>query len=124
MKDFTNIYEEYIKLAIKNLKENDYNEAEECIKQAMMINPHSAAVHNLYGILEEYLQEYKLARNHYRAAYALDPTNKSAIQNLERISTFYNNSKKVDYGDRQEEEEQSPYFIEYDKNQVGHLYKK
>lgn len=113
MTDYMNIYSEYLTLAIYSLKEKDYMKAEECIKQAMYINPHSSVIHNLYGILEEYLKDYNLARKHYRASYALDPTYNPAIRNLERISMLYlhDSSKQIDFGDKQEEDKPNPYVI-------------
>lgn len=103
MNDYLNDYDHYVRLAIKDLKENDYKQAEIDIKQAMLINPHSPVVHNLYGILEELLMQDNLARIHYRAAYALDPTYKPAIWNLDRISSFhYRYNKDIDFGENPE----------------------
>ncbi len=125
MTDYPNTYEKYIQLAMNNLKQNNYIQAEEYIKQAMLISPHSPVVHNLYGIFEELLMEANLACKHYRAAYALDPTYKPAIRNLERIVTFdCRCNKNVDFGDQPEKAIKSPYVIEYDSNHVGHLCKK
>lgn len=126
MFDHSITYEEYIQLAIGALKGGYYSQAEENSKQAMLINPHSPVVHNLYGILGELLAEDNLARKHYRAAYALDPTYKPAIRNLERILAFdycYNRSP-IDFGDQPEKEVESPYVVVYGDNHVGHLCKK
>ncbi|MHB8074065.1 hypothetical protein [Desulfosporosinus fructosivorans] len=67
-----------------------------------------------------------LARKHYRAAYALDPTFKPAIRNLERISTFDNRYGRdhIDFGDQPEGDAGNPYEIVYDKNYVEHLMNK
>ncbi|KNZ43532.1 tetratricopeptide repeat protein [Acetobacterium bakii] len=121
-----NVFYDSIDAAKKALKEGDYTTAEESIKKAMIENPHSPAVHNLYGILEELLKEDNLAHKHYRAAYALDPTYKPAIRNLERITAFEvrNSKKHIDFGDQPEDEEDTLYIIEYDQNHVGHLRKK
>ena len=119
-------FEKYIQMATNALKGRDYGEAEKRIKQAMLIQPHSAKVHNLYGILEECLKDCSLANKHYRAAIALDPTYKPSIRNLERITTFYayNDRCKFDFGDKPEEEEYEPlYQIVYDNHNVGHLCK-
>lgn len=126
MRDYMNTFGEYIDLAKKALKEEDYSLAEERIKKAMNENPHSPIVHNLYGILEELLKEDNLSHKHYRAAYALDPTYKPAIRNLERISAFEKHTGKthIDFGDQPEEEEDNLYIVEYDEKQVGHLRKK
>nr|WP_320024455.1 hypothetical protein [uncultured Acetobacterium sp.] len=126
MSDYQNVFEESIDLAKKALEEGDYILAEEKIKKAMNGNPHSPISHNLYGILEELLKEDNLAHKHYRAAYALDPTYKPAIRNLERIAAFdaRKNKMPIDFGDEPVEEEEDLYIIEYDKNHVGHLRKK
>jgi lipoprotein NlpI len=119
-------FEKYIQMATNALKGRDYAEAEKRIKQAMLIQPHSAKVHNLYGILEECLKDCSLANKHYRAALALEPTYKPSIRNLERITTFYayNSRHKFDFGDKPEEEEHEPlYQIVYDNHNVGHLCK-
>lgn len=111
MTDYSNSYQKYIKRAITALKARYYSQADENIRQAMLINPHSHVVHNLYGILEEFLMDDCLARKHYRAAYALDPTYKPATRNLERITAFdsWYSRKSIDFGDQPEEEEENPY---------------
>jgi len=126
MEIFSDTYEKYIKTAISELKEGDYSKAEENIKRAMLEGPHSPEAHNLYGILSELESDGNLARKHYRAAYALDPTYKPAARNLERIATFeyYLYNQKIDYGDQPETEPESPYVVVYDSNHVGHLSKK
>ncbi|MEA4963417.1 hypothetical protein [Lutispora sp.] len=125
MIDNLNPYDKYIRLAIEALKKGIYLQAEENIKQAMLINPHSSVVHNLYGIFEELLMKDNLARKHYRAAYALDPTYKPAIRNLERISTFEYYLKRIpiDFGDQPEEKAEDTYPA-YDDNPVMCLCKK
>jgi len=126
MEIFSDTYEKYIKAAISELKEGDYSKAEENIKRAMLQRPHSPEAHNLYGILAELESDGSLARKHYRAAYALDPTYKPAARNLERIATFeyYLYNKKIDYGDQPEVEPENPYIVVYDSNHVGRLCKK
>jgi len=126
MTNYQKTFDDYIDSAKIALKEGNYTLAEERIKAAMIENPHSPIVHNLYGILEELLKEDNLAHKHYRAAYALDPTYKPAIRNLERITAFgkRTSKKSIDFGDDPEDEEDNLYMIEYDNNHVGHLRKK
>lgn len=126
MTDYQNVFDEYVDLAKKALKEGDFSLAEESIKKSMNESPHSPITHNLYGILEELLKEDNLAHKHYRAAYALDPTYKPAIRNLERISAYDDRTRKtsIDFGDVPEEEEDDLYVVEYDEKHVGHLRKK
>jgi tetratricopeptide (TPR) repeat protein len=117
-------FEKYITQAISSLKSGDLELAEENIKQAMAENPHSPAVHNLYGILEEFLKDDNLAHKHYRVAYTLDPTYKPAINNLERISTLEERARKqpIDFGDQiVASDEEALYVVEYDNHHVGHL---
>ena len=126
MKDHKAAFEKCIQMAINALKSREYGEAEKRIKQAMLIQPHSANVHNLYGILEECLKDYSLANKHYRAACALDPTFRPSIRNLERVTNFYayNSRYKFDFGDKPEKEEHEHlYQIVYDNHNVGHLCK-
>lgn len=100
MEESSEDFERYVKLAIGELKKKRCSKAEEDIKSAMGLNPHSPKVHNLYGILEELQWNRDLARKHYRAAYALDPTYQPPIRNLERIGLMeYRNDSSWDYGD-------------------------
>jgi len=126
MKNNKETFEKNIEMAINALKNKNYVEAERRIKRAMLLQPHSASVHNLYGVLEECLKDRMLAGKHYRAACALDPTYKPSIRNLERITTLYdfNSRYKFDFGENEEEKESKElYEIIYDANKVGHLYK-
>ena len=118
--------ETLLQKAIKLLGEKNYPKAEEQIKLAMLENPHSAQVHNLYGVLEELAMNDDLARRHYRAAYALNPAYKPAADNLERISSFDYRLKAdpISYGDKPEEIIKSPYVIQYDDHHIGHFSKK
>jgi len=102
MTNYASQFNKYIQLTINNLKEKNYSQAEENIKQAMLVNPHSPVVQNLYGILEELLREDHLALKHYRAAYAFDPTYEPAIRNLKRITSIDHRFDKidVDFGDK------------------------
>ena len=51
MTNNTIVNQNHFVTAIKNLKEKSYAQAEQQIKEAMLDDPHSPAVHNLYGIL-------------------------------------------------------------------------
>lgn len=119
-------FEINIERAINALQAKDYTAAQEYIKNAMLGNYHSPEVHNLIGVLEELTGDLSLARKHYRAAWALDPTYKPASRNLERITylSYTAGNAKPDLGDKPEEEEVIPYVVEYDKKNIGHLVKK
>lgn len=74
---------------IKNYMEtNQYDKAENQIKQAMSYFPHAPHPHNLYGILLEKLGDKHGAMCHYRAGNALEPTYKPVRYNLYRYGEF------------------------------------
>lgn len=87
--------------AIKEIKNHDFDSATKSIHKAMIVDDSSPEVHNLLGIIAEYNGDLFLARKHFRAAYALDPTFASAMNNLERLNKFYfkSNLKNIDYGE-------------------------
>ena len=55
------------------------------IASAFILDMDAPETHNLIGVMYEILGDENLARKHYRAAYALDPTFKPACRNLERM---------------------------------------
>lgn len=118
-------YEALIQKAINCINENKFIAAEDYLKAAIIQNVSAPQTHNLFGILAEYKGDKLLAGKHYRAAYALDPTFKSAIRNLERITHFSSSlwDNKFDLGNK-EFEEDNKYFIEYDEHKIGHLKRK
>lgn len=99
-------YQVKIEQAISSLKEQDYSSAQEYLKQAMLEDWNAPEVHNLFGALLEIQGDFLLAIKHYRAAYALDPTYKPVIRNIERITTFSLKPCLIepDYGDKLHEE--------------------
>ena len=101
MYQYTNVFDNIIKNAIQDLKQHHMEEAEEKIKQAMLINPSSSIVHNLYGVLKELLGNDILARKYYRVANEFDPTYIPAIHNLDRIASrhHFNCNALIDFGD-------------------------
>lgn len=119
-------YELNIEKATSAIKKNDYAAALDYIKHAVVENINFPEVHNLLGIIAELNKDLRMAGKHYRAAYALDPTYKPAINNLERITTFLYNADIVepDYGNMPEpKEEVLSYIITYDQKHIGHLKK-
>lgn len=95
--------EKFIKLiseATKKLRNNSFDESYKIIKNALCENPDAPEPHNLIGLWYEKNRNYNLARKHYRAAYALDPTYKSAIVNLERVCTMFSGRQiPLDFGE-------------------------
>lgn len=85
----------YITEATDLLQKYELQASFSMIVKALCINPNSPIPHNILGIIYEYDHNNDLARKHYRASYALDPTYKPASENLERIcsyNTFYNSN--------------------------------
>lgn len=122
----SSLFTKNIEQAVHALQEKNYDAAQDYIKRAMLENYHAPEVQNLFGVLEEFIGDLSLARKHYRASYALDPTFKPAIRNLERItsSSFSVEKMTPDFGDKPEIEEVVPYVVEYDEENIGHLRKK
>lgn len=89
-----------IKEAIPKLQSFEFEDAYKLIIRALSINPHAPEPHNLLGLWYEMKGNDDIARKHYRAAYALDPTYKPASKNLERVSTLFScKSISFDFGD-------------------------
>lgn len=109
--DLPDPFSEKVKQAVKILQEGSLHKALPVIKEALILNTEAAEPHNLLGIFFEMKGDDNNARKHYRAAYALDPTNKPACRNLERLVEFVwgPTSRKYDYGiELQEESEAEP----------------
>ncbi|MEA4895924.1 MAG: hypothetical protein VB064_11785 [Oscillospiraceae bacterium] len=101
----------------------DYEKCESLIFSAMGKYPHAPEPHNLIGILLEKKGDHLTAMNHFRAAWALDPTYIPARQNLDCYGTFYSSGKcAYNESDCEVEEnagKQSNYKVEYDAHGVG-----
>jgi len=77
-----------INKAVSALIAHDFMSSRQIIADAMMMNMDAPEPHNLLGILYELLGDDRAARQHYRAAYALDPTYKPSCRNLERLALY------------------------------------
>lgn len=94
----------YITDATSKLHNYDTEESYKLILKAIIENPDAPEPHNLLGIWYEFKGNNDLARKHYRAAYALDPTYRPASENLERVCTFFNEYKRqVNFGEERNE---------------------
>lgn len=94
-------FDNLIKKAAKELSHCDFEQGYKTIVQAIVINPSAPEPQNLLGIWHELNKNDNLARKHYRAAYALDPTYQPASENLERVCTFFvTQRKKISYGEK------------------------
>jgi len=74
--------------AVNALKVRDFALSRSMIASAMAMEMDAPEPHNLLGILYELMGDDRAARQHYRAAYALDPTYKPSCRNLERLTLF------------------------------------
>lgn len=93
-------FRKVIKEATENLQNYKLEESYKIIINALSENPDAPEPHNLLGLWYEMKKNYDLARKHYRAAYALDPTCKSASINLERVCTMFSNRRILyDFGE-------------------------
>ena len=93
---FTN----YIREATDEIYNHEFEKSYKAIINAIDINPNAPEPHNLLGIWYEFKNNNDLARKHYRAAYALDPTYRPASENLERVCTsFVSRRKQVNFGE-------------------------
>jgi Tfp pilus assembly protein PilF len=116
LKEKTTPYMTKIKIAINALKSKDYELALISIKQAGLENQNLPEYHNLLGVIAEHHDDFSLACKHYRAAYALDPSYKPALNNLDRITNFYcgHSENKPDLGENFELEVISPSLFLFD----------
>ncbi len=85
----SNKFNNYIKEATSELHNYKLEDSYKTIIKALNANPNAPEPHNLLGIWYEFKGIDDLARKHYRAAYALDPTYKPASENLQRVSTIF-----------------------------------
>lgn len=110
---------------VRNLiKEESLTEAELAIAQGMGQFPDAAIPHNLMGIVKEIKNDRVAAMKHFRAAYALDPSDKSIRANIDHLCSFRPTGKKLLFGDEEAEKETERYVVEYDAQGVGHIVRK
>ena len=88
-----------IEKAALALAARDFPTSRQIIAGAMAMDMDAPEPHNLLGILYELMGDDGAARQHYRAAYALDPTYKPSCRNLERLALYgFNAAGSFDYG--------------------------
>ena len=100
-------FKTYISEATEKIHQNEFKESYKIIMKALSENPNAPEPHNLLGIWYELKKNDDLARKHYRAAYALDPTYTPASENLERITTYHTAFHKplgFDFGESEKHE--------------------
>lgn len=95
-----------IKEARHGLHKSNKDAAYQIILHALMLNPNAPEPQNLLGIWYEQKNNADLARKHYRAAYALDPSYHPATSNIERMCSINMlEPRQIDYGDNEGEKE-------------------
>jgi len=100
-------FNNYIRQATIEIHNHEFEKSYKAIINAININPNAPEPHNLLGIWYEFKNNNDLARKHYRAAYALDPTYKPASENLERVCTnFVSERKQINFGEERLEEQE------------------
>jgi len=100
-------FSNYIREATNEIHNHEFDKSYKTIINAININPNAPEPHNLLGIWYEFKNDNDLARKHYRAAYALDPTYKPASENLERVCTFFvSKIKQANFGEEILEEQE------------------
>ena len=81
-------FEDYIEFAKLKIVENNFDKAEEILKDAVSKNLSSPVTYNLLGVISEYKGDVAQAQKYYGAALALDPTYKPAENNIRRTAEF------------------------------------
>ena len=71
------------------------DECKEMICEAMKNYPHSAVPHNLMGLVLQKTGHLPKAMNHFRAAWALEPTYLPARHNLEYFGASFFKKGKI-----------------------------
>ena len=78
-------FNQLIVKAVENLRKRNFEKSYQVIIEALEEAPNAPEPQNLLGIWQELQGNEDMARKHYRAAYALDPTYRPASENLERL---------------------------------------
>ncbi|MDI3280099.1 MAG: response regulator [Bacillota bacterium] len=98
-------FEECVEEARVQLKENQLEKALALLRRAVTLNPERPEPFNLLGAVDELRGNLDAARRMYRVALALDPTYKPAELNLDRVTRWKYELKKIYLGEAGEEEE-------------------
>lgn len=118
-------HEEMIKLVATVrvlIDDENYQECEELVLDALRFFPHSPQPHNLLGMIFELTSQHDLAMKHFRAAYSLDPTYLPARHNMELYGNFGSNGRgALDESDCPRLQDKGRYRVEYDKKGIGHV---
>jgi DNA-binding NtrC family response regulator len=97
--DTAKSFEDHIELAKKGIVEQEFDAAQEHVRQAIAVDSTKPEALNLLGALMELRGDWLEALKHYRAALALDPTYKPADENLERVVSRHQKGSGISLGD-------------------------
>lgn len=92
-------YDDLVEAARAALKENDYQRANDWLKQAQMADDRRPEALNLLGAMYELQGDQQQARKMYRAGLSLKPGYSPAEKNLERITDLKIDSTPIDLGE-------------------------
>jgi Flp pilus assembly protein TadD len=84
----TDRFSSVIKEITVKMENSEMEDSYKIIIDTLRENPDAPEPQNLLGLWNEMNKNFDLARKHYRAAYALDPTYRPASVNLERVCTM------------------------------------
>lgn len=104
----TDKFSTVIKEVAEKIQNSEMEKSYKIIIDALKENPDAPEPHNLLGLWNEVNKNFDLARKHYRAAYALDPTYKPATVNLERVCTMFSDRDvPLNFGEVKEENDKT-----------------
>jgi DNA-binding NtrC family response regulator len=92
-------YKERIELAKRSISEQQFDSAQEHVRQAISIDSTKPEALNLLGAIKEMRGDWLDALKQYRAALALDPTYKPANKNVERIVIEHKQGNGINLGE-------------------------
>ena len=85
------------------MDQREYKQCEALLRKAMSDYPDDAVPHNLMGLLYEKRNDHIKAMKHFRAAWALEPSYKPALQNLDNFANMFSNKIFI-FGEEQIED--------------------
>lgn len=104
-----NIYESNLMKIRSHLRAFELDQVERLIAETMVLDDVGDEIQNLIGVYQEKKGCMDVALKHYRAAYALNPTNWHASMNIERIAYIgFANMPEPYYGDELVKYEDKP----------------
>ncbi len=71
------------------IEKKEFKDCESLLRKLMSEFPDNAVPHNLMGLLYEKKNDHIGAMKHFRAAWALDPTYRPALMNLDNFGQMF-----------------------------------